>query len=962
MNLTIENLEEKIKQQIIIIDRTISRQIELILQLKSKLQFEELREIRQLFSTNILKILRDQTEHTMFFLNVKYNRDQVTEAIKLINEKCKNQNKPRPFFDLLSWVHGKKIYEIEKNKFNDSNIETLKTFYDELNSTVSHYTPSFEHSEILLMQYMSRVNFINNILKDEGMELKQNFIEFPFFLDFYQKKYEEEIAKLIEEWNSNSLKNKQVKNDKHFYRIYKTRPFYVEDKIYYEIFFRYDTKKYVKKESFFVAYTELEIDFFYTLKFSFLKDIFLNDQKSKSEIPIKIITNFEIVLKKDAINSFLKLINGQDYTLLEKSDIQHINNYLNVNKLNLLSIINKEEKEFLELKDKYKENKIYKFYESLEKVRKIINSKKPGHNILKFIVLTMNEFVITEQLDPYLSKNKRLSNLYINSGSIPFDDLPYNFCLLKHCPNKFILGKVIDRKNYEHDLFTYKLKEKLNEHSLFAISPDVIENPNLKNLEFINIFNMEELLDEYNQTNTVQYYNDFKINHQIKYDNELNLLYYEKNIEDFRDLKKVLDKLKVQESKKQYPVSNVEKQEKINKIINKLIIQSKYKFGILYGAAGTGKTSSIKEILSYFREKDILILTPTYSVLNFIKTKLGDKKITYVVVPKFIQNNYQSSQNFNVVIIDECSMISNEDILKVFKKLQENTIDYVLLVGDPNQIKSIRFGNWFNLLHKNENFNYELQENKRTINPELKELQEEILKLKNNNSKKENNASKLIINYRNELDEKIFTKKDDDEIILCWNYEGHYGINHINHILQQKNPNEAYTWGLYVFKVGDPITFNTNNQNDDFDNKPYYNNLKGIITHIGKIKENNIERITFNIDVFNNHSKSENISLDFSVNIDSENREMELPFSLSYAISIYKAQGLEWNSVKIVFTNNICDLITHNIFYTAVTRPKKLLNIYSTPEVLDKIIKTISIKNNLEDSNYSKFLKKYEII
>ncbi len=167
---------------------------------------------------------------------------------------------------------------------------------------------------------------------------------------------------------------------------------------------------------------------------------------------------------------------------------------------------------------------------------------------------------------------------------------------------------------------------------------------------------------------------------------------------------------------------------------------------------------------------------------------------------------------------------------------------------------------------------------------------------------------------------------------------------------------------MYVFKVGDPITFNTNNQNDDFDNKPYYNNLKGIITHIGKIKENNIERITFNIDVFNNHSKSENISLDFSVNIDSENREMELPFSLSYAISIYKAQGLEWNSVKIVFTNNICDLITHNIFYTAVTRPKKLLNIYSTPEVLDKIIKTISIKNNLEDSNYSKFLKKYEII
>ena len=46
-----------------------------------------------------------------------------------------------------------------------------------------------------------------------------------------------------------------------------------------------------------------------------------------------------------------------------------------------------------------------------------------------------------------------------------------------------------------------------------------------------------------------------------------------------------------------------------------------------------------------------------------------------------------------------------------------------------------------------------------------------------------------------------------------------------------------------------------------------------------------------------------------------------------YAVSIHKSQGLEYDSVKIVIANDLEDVISHNVFYTAITRAKKQLHI-----------------------------------
>ena len=58
---------------------------------------------------------------------------------------------------------------------------------------------------------------------------------------------------------------------------------------------------------------------------------------------------------------------------------------------------------------------------------------------------------------------------------------------------------------------------------------------------------------------------------------------------------------------------------------------------------------------------------------------------------------------------------------------------------------------------------------------------------------------------------------------------------------------------------------------------------------------------------------------------------------------------MEYNSVKIVITDEVEELVTHNIFYTAITRAREKLKIYWTPEVEEKVINRIKPRDISED-------------
>ena len=65
-----------------------------------------------------------------------------------------------------------------------------------------------------------------------------------------------------------------------------------------------------------------------------------------------------------------------------------------------------------------------------------------------------------------------------------------------------------------------------------------------------------------------------------------------------------------------------------------------------------------------------------------------------------------------------------------------------------------------------------------------------------------------------------------------------------------------------------------------------------------------------------------------------------VPFQLAYAVSIHKAQGLEYDSVKVIIPSNNAEKITHGIFYTAITRAKKKLKIYWSSETMHEVIES----------------------
>lgn len=94
-----------------------------------------------------------------------------------------------------------------------------------------------------------------------------------------------------------------------------------------------------------------------------------------------------------------------------------------------------------------------------------------------------------------------------------------------------------------------------------------------------------------------------------------------------------------------------------------------------------------------------------------------------------------------------------------------------------------------------------------------------------------------------------------------------------------------------------------------------------------------------------------------NIDDDEENSlRTELPFQIAYAVSIHKAQGLEYRSVKIVITDEVDELITHNIFYTAITRAREKLKIYWTPEVEQAVLERIKPKDIKKDVG---ILRKY---
>ena len=80
-------------------------------------------------------------------------------------------------------------------------------------------------------------------------------------------------------------------------------------------------------------------------------------------------------------------------------------------------------------------------------------------------------------------------------------------------------------------------------------------------------------------------------------------------------------------------------------------------------------------------------------------------------------------------------------------------------------------------------------------------------------------------------------------------------------------------------------------------------------------------------------------------------RKQVVPFQVAYAVSIHKAQGLEYDSVKVLITNESEERISHNIFYTAITRVRQYLKIFWEYSTQEKVIKNMEILSYSRDAS-----------
>lgn len=891
---------QKIDAAIAVIDKKICKNID-------KFDSSE----RGLLSQNILSDLRDLVEHVSFkaFTQGK-NIDLTYDNIQKANSYVKTK----------------------------SHLNFLYKFHQFLQISTSHYTLDEGNSERLMLKYYEYLLKIKLFLSDTyQIEVLSNIEEFPIDLDTNMKEYYEKIAAKI----SGYIPEGQPSQYNDRYYIQKIKPFFVAHKIYYEVTFTIANEKASKFDRV-IAFTNIDMIRNYAVKLWVRSECISVLGK---EMPILIIDNYDISIRPCELNNYGKIFGFKMNISTSYESYRSLMSFLIESGMTLSDYVVSDLSYYNSIKSKVlNKAKNVDLYLMLDESRKIILGNFQGSNILKYLLFRLNNKIIRNQLSHeqcYL-----LSNLYLQYGCIPFDQMPFNSSPIGHNPRLSDIFDCIDYKGREHELLARKIRNNTEiSGQLYTDRKDLEEFDNL-----------DQLIVKYNSKLYRKKHADRQI---LTYGSNLFIESYEndcvKIINDIRALSeegingyKNSVNFWLQENPK--IVDSPEKASALSELFENSTV------ALIYGAAGTGKTTMIDHISSFFNDEKKIYLANTNPAVDNLKQKVHASNCDYYTIAKFKSYSHHDTE-CEILIIDECSTVSNADMRMILNKASFNLL---ILVGDVFQIESITFGNWFDLARAfiPKTSVFELEHPYRSKNKELLNVW-----------KKVRNLDDDILEYfaRNDysinLDGSIFHHSDNDEIILCLNYDGLYGINNINKFLQGNNPNRAVQWGVQIYKVGDPILFNESNRFHPL----IYNNSKGKIVGIDAEKD----KIFFEIELDRplnewqargydfeliNDEESPNSTIRFYVNKykstdddDDGTSEAIVPFQIAYAISIHKAQGLEYNSVKIVITNEVDELVTHNIFYTAITRAKNNLKIYWTPETENKILKSFSKKTMGKD-------------
>jgi exodeoxyribonuclease V alpha subunit len=357
---------------------------------------------------------------------------------------------------------------------------------------------------------------------------------------------------------------------------------------------------------------------------------------------------------------------------------------------------------------------------------------------------------------------------------------------------------------------------------------------------------------------------------------------------------------------------------------------------IITGGPGTGKTTIIRAIIEALEKnkKDVLIAAPTGRAAKRIEEATKYKASTIHRMLKInpetrrFEHNEQNPLRADAVIVDEFSMVDFLIFYSLLRAISQHT--RLIIIGDKEQLPSVGPGNvlrdlihcgYFNIIYLNRNF---------------RQTEDSLII---ENAYRINNGEELIFKpYSDELDfvfirvasdrqalEKVLRiidyYKDDynynspDFQVLAPMYRGEAGIDNLNLRIQETFNREPVLLkkDKSVFKRWDKVMQLKNNYE-----KGIFNGEQGIVWDFDK--EKNVMKVNFD-DNFIEYSMDELDEL-----------------TLSYAVTIHKAQGSEYRMVVLVLLPSHSIMLNRELFYTAATRTKEKIFLVSDPQTVRRAV------------------------
>ena len=376
---------------------------------------------------------------------------------------------------------------------------------------------------------------------------------------------------------------------------------------------------------------------------------------------------------------------------------------------------------------------------------------------------------------------------------------------------------------------------------------------------------------------------------------------------------------------------------------------------VITGGPGTGKTTIINAIKKILTKNNLTyaMLAPTGRAAKRIQESTGDEAYTIHrllgIKPdeNIAEYNEENPIDKDYIIVDEVSMVDIYLMKSLLSAIAPTTA--LILVGDSNQLPSVGPGNILSdiintgikTIRLKKIFRQGLESNiivnAHKINngeyPIVNESGKDFFFIEADR----NNFTNILSNLVNQRLPKFYGfDKIKDIQILCPSKKTPWGSASINENIQSVlNPSKnEIKFNDRIFKLNDKVMQIRNNYDLVIENSltnadGVYNGDIGFINKIDK-QEESLEVEFYDGSLV--HYKKEDIK----------------DLDLSYAITIHKSQGSEFDCVIIPMMQVAPMLLIRNLLYTGVTRAKKLVVLVGEKRIIKKMV-----DNNTSNKRYT---------